>query len=355
MLPRRQREMTKHYKLTLAAFALLLSGLMPVVSNAQTVPYFVRPRSPNGAPAPKVVFIGDWITYSWASAFAANPNWINEGAPGQGLLGQGNSAETAARFQADVVSLHPGIAHIMIGASNADETLDSNFVAALPDFLANLDTMVKEAKAANIKVLLGMEPSSLSFEPPYLEKMNSVIANYGAANKIPVINYEGALCGCNGSGGGTGIGYAWARNSSLLTTGSNSVVVPTAVGYALMTQMAETAIATMNLALKSGRLQNVQQVNTNEDSPPAPLDVNTVAPGAVIEFPPMGLYSGGSQQPLFNSNFQGSNGTWTSSNPLVLYISPTGLAWAISSGSAIIRYTSPGGVSFSEWIMYITG
>jgi hypothetical protein len=347
--------MTKHYKLTLVAFSLLLSALMPAISNAQAVPKFVRPRTPNEAPAPKVVFIGDWITNSWAGAFAANPNWINKGTSGQGLLGQGNSAETAGRFQADVVSLNPAIVHIMIGASDADETLDSNFVAALPDFLANLNTMVKEAKAANIKVLLGMEPSSLSFEPPYLEKMNSVIANYGAANNIPVINYEGALCGCNGSGGGTGIGYAWANNSSLLNTDSNGAVAPSPVGYSLMTQMAETAIATMNLTLKSGWLQNVQQVNTNEDSPPAPLDVNTVAPGAVIDFAPTGLYSDGSQQPLFNSNFQGSNGTWTSSNSLVLYISSTGLAWAISSGSAIIRYTSPSGVSFSEWIMYVTG
>jgi lysophospholipase L1-like esterase len=344
--------MTKYYKRTLVAFALLLSALMPVVSNAQTAASVVRPRAPK---ASKIVFIGDWITYSWTSAFTANKNWINEGTPGQGLLGRGNSAETAARFQADVVSLHPAIVHIMIGASDADETFDSNFVVALPDFLANLEKMVKEAKAANIKVILAMEPSSLSFEPQYLEKMNAVIVEYGAANNIPVINYEGALCGCNGSGGGTGIGYAWANNSSLLNTDSNGAVAPSAVGYSLMTQMAKTAIATMNLILKTGWLQNVQQVNTNEDNFPAPLDVNTVAPGAVIEFTPMGLYNDGSRQPLYNSNFQSFTGTWTSSNPLVIYVSPTGLAWAISSGSAIIRYTSPNGIGFSEWIMHITG
>jgi hypothetical protein len=314
-----------------------------------------RPRAPKPAPAPKVVFIGDWITYSWTSAFTANKNWINEGTPGQGLLGQGNSSETAARFQADVVNLHPAVVHIMVGASDADETFDSNFVSAVPDFLANLEKMVKEAKAANIKVVLGMEPSSLSSEPPYLEKMNSVIASYGAANNIAVINYEGALCGCNGSGGGTGIGYAWANNSSLLNTDSNGAVTPSAVGYSLMTQMAKTAIATMNLTLRSGWLQNVQQINFNEDTPPAPLDVNTVAPGAVIEFAPTGVYSDGSQQPLYNSNFQGFSGTWISSNPLVMYISPTGLAWAISSGSAIIRYISPIGIGFSEWIMHVTG
>jgi hypothetical protein len=30
------------------------------------------------------------------------------------------------------------------------------------------------------------------------------------------------------------------------------------------------------------------------------------------------------------------------------------LSWANSQGTAIIRYTSPGGVNFSEWIMYVT-
>ena len=28
-------------------------------------------------------------------------------------------------------------------------------------------------------------------------------------------------------------------------------------------------------------------------------------------------------------------------------------AWAISQGTAIIRYASPSGVAFSEWIMYV--
>jgi hypothetical protein len=36
-----------------------------------------------------------------------------------------------------------------------------------------------------------------------------------------------------------------------------------------------------------------------------------------------------------------------------MYVSQTGLAWAITSGTAIITYTSPTGVKFSEWIMYV--
>jgi hypothetical protein len=30
------------------------------------------------------------------------------------------------------------------------------------------------------------------------------------------------------------------------------------------------------------------------------------------------------------------------------------LAWWNSPGTAIIRYTSPSGVSFNEWMMYVT-
>jgi lysophospholipase L1-like esterase len=328
--------MTKHHKATLAC--ILLSVF--VSAAAATTP-------------PKVVFIGDWVTNSWAGAFAANPNWINKGTPGVGLLGQGNSSETLARFESDVVNLHPAVVHIMIGSSDADEDDDANFQLTLPYFLNNLDAMVKEAKAANIKVILGIEPSTLSFDSSILEQLNSVIASYGAANSIPVINYEGALCGYVCSGDGTAIGYSWTSETSLLVTSAeNGGLIPSAAGYSVMTQMAEATINTLGLALKGGWLQNVQQFNGNEDSGPTP-DVNTVQPGAVLQFTPTGLYSDGSQQVLLNTNLQGSNGTWTSSNPLVMYVNQSGMTWATSQGTAVIRYLSPSGISFSEWIMYI--
>jgi hypothetical protein len=61
-----------------------------------------------GHPEPKVVFMGDSITYnygqSWAStAFAQHPTWND-----QGLVGQ-NSLQMANRFNDDVVSQHPAV------------------------------------------------------------------------------------------------------------------------------------------------------------------------------------------------------------------------------------------------------
>jgi hypothetical protein len=101
--------MFSHSKLTPVALILLLSALVPLVANAQPTPKVVAPAN-----APKVVFIGDYITYEWASAFAANPNWINQG---DQVPGTGYSASTLARFQSDVVSLHPAVVHIMVGAT----------------------------------------------------------------------------------------------------------------------------------------------------------------------------------------------------------------------------------------------
>jgi hypothetical protein len=365
-----QTEMTNHYKQMLVALALVLTAFISTTAaNAQLASESVRAPNASEQTLPKVVFIGDYITYFWTSAFAAHPNWINEGSRVAPSLGSdsGTAGEVLASFQSDVVSLHPAIVHILIGVGDSDQTHDPTFQLAIPDFLRSLDAIVQEAKAANIKVILGLEPSIVAFSGQ-LESMNSVIASYGLAHNIPVINYGDALCGCVGSrlipGQATGIGndlfdlygggpYLGPPATSLPFPYNYPLVVSTS-GYAMMTQMADTAVASMNLTLRAGWLQNVQQYNNNEDNG-AEHNVNTVHPGAVVQFTPVGYYSDGSQHLLLNTSFQGASGTWTSSDPLVMYVNQSGLAWANSQGTAIIRYTSPTGVSFSEWIMYIDG
>jgi hypothetical protein len=130
--------------------------------------------------------------------------------------------------------------------------------------------------------------------------------------------------------------------------------VPTPAGYLLMTQMAAAVINTLNLKLTGGYLQDVEQENARAGAEQPGVNVNTVGSQTVIQFTPYGQYSGlAAAQPMLNSNYAGATGTWASSNPLVMYVSQTGLAWAITSGTAIITYTSPTGVKFSEWIMYV--
>jgi hypothetical protein len=123
---------------------LLLSALVPL-SNAQLAPKHRRLQAPPAPP--KVVFIGDFVTHNWASAFAANPNWINKGVNGTPFFSQGSvSYGVLADFQSEVVSLHPAVVHIMIGLGDSDKTADASFRLAVPDFGSDLEAIVQEAK-----------------------------------------------------------------------------------------------------------------------------------------------------------------------------------------------------------------
>jgi hypothetical protein len=229
---------------------------------------------------------------------------------------------------------------------------------AFPSFLSNLDAMVKEAKAANIKVILGTTPPISTNASLYTTQINAAIAGYGAANNIPVIDYADALCGCVSltsgiySTGNFPVTPLMMQSAAVIPYPFPYGLLPSTAGYALMTQMAESVINTVNLKLVSGWLSDVALPDAEISG--GQINVNTVSPPGAIQFTPIGYYSDGSQHPLTNTNMQDSTGTWTSSNPTVMYVNQNGLAWALSSGTTIIRYTSPTGVAFSEWIMYVT-
>jgi len=193
--------MTIHHKVTVALALFLSAGLSASAATA----------------APKVVFIGDQFTYNWATTPGAFPsNWINQGWNKAAATsdpncfencGGGTSESTEARFQADVINLHPAIVHIMVAADDADSDDDASVPYIYPDFLNAVQSMISMAKAANIQVVLGIESNQWSAEGGLnFEPMNSLVATLGAQNNIPVINYGNALCGCVASTGGTGIG-----------------------------------------------------------------------------------------------------------------------------------------------------
>jgi lysophospholipase L1-like esterase len=380
--------MIKHYKLTLAGLALLLSAFASAtVVNAQLGPNWRRVQPT--ANSSKVVFVGDYVTAQWASAFASNPNWINQGNPDPLYIG--SYAESApgmlASFQANVVSLHPAVVHLLLGLPDAVQSHDPTYSSTVPAFLTALTSMVEEAKAANIKVVLGLEPNLPNLNTFIVPQINAAIVSFAAANNIPVINYADALCACvnattrqanvvdvNGNivnsfqvarnsfqqyGGGPFVepgSAAIFSASPSLPWDDDFVVTPT--GYNLMTQMAESTIDTLNLTLVGGWLLDIEQPDENTEYIQSTggllTNINTVTPPSVVQFTPIGYYSDCSQHPMLNSSFQGSSGTWTSSNPLVMTINQLGVAWSISPGTTIIRYTAPNGVAFSEWVMYVT-
>jgi hypothetical protein len=219
-------------------------------------------------------------------------------------------------------------------------------------------------------VILGTTPAG-SPESNGITQFNAFITAYGAANDIPVVNYADALCTCVNATAGLGTGnaksgltsgYAFSTGHAQLLLAPNSAVtypgfppapLPTAAGYALMTQMAQGAIASVTGAsLTSGYLQDV---GFEASTVPIPvLNENTVNPGSTIQFTPYGTYSDGATRPILNSNYMtGSSGTWMSNNPAVVSVTQTGIAYALSTGTAWISYVSPEGVTFSPWIVYV--
>jgi lysophospholipase L1-like esterase len=344
----------------LAVFLALLSS---VAANAQAVPSVVRPRSPNSeTPLPKVVFFGDGYTAGWP--LPAGSNWINKGVAGIFTAGL-TSSEAVAAFESDVVRQHPAIVHIMVGENDAAEANDATYAGTSSQYIDHITTMVNEARAANIQVILGNIAPGTGAVDDAVFTINAALDAYGAANDIQVINYYDALCGCVGSTGGYGIGVAYmtapqglvetpllAPSTATSIQRSDGGYVPTAAGYRLMTQMAQSAINNLSFKLQSGWLQNVTLLSPDYYQPFP--NVNTVSLGQFVQFTPIGLYSNGSQLPFVNNSFPGASGTWTSSNPLVMYVTQTGKVSALTVGTAIIRYRSPNGVPFSEWIMYVT-
>jgi lysophospholipase L1-like esterase len=119
------------------------------------------PAAPPAAP-PKVVFIGDSITYLWTepnfglSFWSMHSTWND-----QGLIGE-NSWQLQQRFSADVVAQHPAVAHILIGTNDVFSVYSPPWQidggSPLYDTTDNIKHMVALAQAANIKVVLGTIP-----------------------------------------------------------------------------------------------------------------------------------------------------------------------------------------------------
>jgi Bacterial Ig-like domain (group 2) len=320
--------MTKHYKLTGAFLGLFLSACF---SASAATPI-----------SPKVVFLGDQVTLGWTTAFAANPNWINKGVAVSGWESNGTMDAGLARFQSDVVSQHPAIVHIMFRMDDAAILSPTGSEFYGPSVLSDAKAIVQEAKAANIQVVFGLEPSALT-------QYKQIITMYAAQNNIPVINYGDVLCGCNGFTSGSSFTQGTGSNGYLMPDPNDGAgVLPTAAGYAIMTPMAQAVINTLGLKLTGGYLQNTsywQGTYTN---------VNELTLFHEAQFTPYGQYAGGLVEPFTNSNYlTGSNGTWASSNPLVMSVNQQGHVWAFTPGTANITFVSPAGVRFNMWTMTV--
>jgi len=213
--------------------------------------------------------------------------------------------------------------------------------------------MVGMAQKAKIKVILGNIPTDdtgIIEDPQGTQFFNAWLANYGLVNNIPVVNYHDALCQCVGS---TSPNDTFAVSLSVQPPDPNQPSsVANDAGYALITQMAQIAIQTYGLTIKSGYLSNVVARNALSDQPPE-SQVNDVYEGEILTFIPQAKWSDGVVRPMLNQDFDGLKGVWTSSNPAVMYINQQGQAFAYTAGKATITFKSASGINFSPWIMTV--
>jgi hypothetical protein len=286
-----------------------------------------------GANLPSVVFIGDDAISQWASnstAFQQNPNWINKGIAGQ------TSDQVLARFQADVINLHPAIVNIDVGMNDVlvpgwePECGAASIPAAAT--CANIGSMASMAHAAGIKTIVGTIPidptgSIAAFGNGELFNRGLRQAVTLPEDGLPFFNTPDTIM----------VDYM-----PTYTAGPPIVVT----GYDVATPLAETAIALLNGAtLQSGYLGT-------------PNSANTIAVGGTIQFTAYGVYSDGVTRAVSNNIYYEGPCIWTSSDNSVMSIDSTlgdtdlGLATAHEAGQVYIS-ANCGGVEFSPWIMTI--
>ena len=177
----------------------------------------------------RVVFYGDSITDSWAK----NPTGFF---PGKNYVGRGISGQTTpqmlVRFQQDVVHLKPAVVVILAGTNDIAGNTGPSTLEMIED---NFESMVAVAKANGIKMVISsiLPASHYPWKPEMqpaeqIRAMNTRLKALSAREGLVYLDYYTPMA--NAQGG---------LDSELAYDG----VHPTAKGYAVMSPLAEKAIA----------------------------------------------------------------------------------------------------------------
>jgi len=176
----------------------------------------------------RVIFFGDSITIGWSSGqpFFPGKPYINRGISGQ------TTPQMLLRFRQDVTNLHPQAVVILAGTNDIAGNTGPSTLEMIED---NLQSMAELGRASHIRVILASVlpaadyPWRKGLEPaPKIQALNAWIENYCAANHLIYLDYYTAMADADG-GMKPGI--------------SKDGVHPNAAGYAIMTPLAEQALA----------------------------------------------------------------------------------------------------------------
>jgi hypothetical protein len=314
--------MSQSYRLAFLAVSL---SVFSINADAQT--------------KPKVAFVGDQFTYVWqqSASFKANPNWIGAGTSSACCYGA--SSSVAASFPA-VLNQHPDYVFLETGESDLLEgpSPAAKLGLQFEGTAVAIINIVQMAKRANVKIIIGNVVGE-GFMDGWLQA-------FAQNENIPIVNFADVLnVGCN------------SEACPLLDpnpTPPFSITVPNVAGFQVITQMAQTAIATYSLKIKGGYLSDVVIFDGAEIPPTPQTNLNTVSPGATLQFTPQATWTDGVTRPMTNVPYGGGVlGTWWSSNPKVVAVDQHGIASAYIPGTATIWFQSATGQTFSPWGMTV--
>jgi lysophospholipase L1-like esterase len=185
----------------------------------------------------RVVFMGDSITDGWRNpqfgGFFPGKPYVNRGIGGQ------TTPQMLLRFRADVIDLHPRVVVILAGTN---DIAGNTGPMTLEQTEANLATMSELAHAHGIRVVLSsVMPvndvtapdgkklvQTIDRPPEKILALNSWIKSYATDHGDIYLDYFSAMVDDNGH---------------LRTDLTNDGLHPQAKGYAVMTPLAEKAIA----------------------------------------------------------------------------------------------------------------
>jgi len=183
----------------------------------------------------RVVLFGDSITELWK---IQDPAFFSGEVLDRGVSGQ-TTAQMLIRYREDVINLNPRVVQIMAGTNDIAGNTGPTSIAWIEN---NIRTMVEQAKANHIRVVLASIPPAAKFPwRPALKPVESIrtvnawLAAYARDQGLTYVDYYAAL-----DDGQHGFKAAWTLDG----------VHPNAAGYAVMEPLARKAF---HQAMKAGR------------------------------------------------------------------------------------------------------
>jgi acyl-CoA thioesterase I len=153
---------------------------------------------------PRIVLLGDSITYHWTADRMPAPsrlNLINRGVPGQ------TTTQMLLRFEDDVVALAP--AAVVIAGGTNDLRIYAGDPAALGESVIaqaarSITAMADIAQSRGVKVVLcavppiGTDLVRLQRDPATLLRLNDWIRGFAASRNYPFVDFYTALADASG-------------------------------------------------------------------------------------------------------------------------------------------------------------